>query len=96
MTIVAGFFSQLNKMILSFPFCLFSVLDGVFRAIMIAGVAGVTMAVPMWAAIFNCDVLQRAHLSAHAARDAGVGGKKRLVGCPFVESAADDIALESR
>ena len=66
------------------------------RAVVVAGVAGVAVAVPMRVAVFHRDVLHRAHLGAQSARDAAVVGEKRLVGCPFPEALAYDVALETR
>ena len=74
------------EVILTFASRLFTILDGVFRTMMVAGVAGVAVAVPMRMTVFHGDVLQRANLGAQTARDAVVVGKKRLVGSPFVEA----------
>ena len=55
------------KKILSFSTGLFSILNGMFRAVVIAGVAGVAVAVPFRTAVFKRDVLQRAYLGADTA-----------------------------
>jgi hypothetical protein len=69
----------IRKMILPFPFRGLPVLDGVFRAMVVAGVAGGAVAVPFRATIFQCNVLQRADFHTLAAGNAGFGGEERLV-----------------
>jgi len=83
-------------MVLSLPLRGLPILDGVFRAMVVAGVAGGAVAVPFRSAVLQRDVLQRADFHAFAAGDAGIGSEERLVGDPLVEALPDGVGLEPR
>jgi len=59
--------------------------DGVFGAVVEAGVAVSAIAVPLRTTVFQADVLQRAHVHALAAGDACIGAAEGFVGDPLVE-----------
>lgn len=87
---------SIRKTVLSFPLRGLPVLDGVLRAVVVAGVAGGAVVVPFRAAVLQRDVLQRADFHALAAGDAGICAEERLVGDPLVEALPDDVGLEPR
>ena len=90
------YYSQLSEIILPLSDTRFSVLDGVLRAVVEAGVAVGAVAVPFRATLLQGDVLQWAYFHALAAGDAVVGAAERLVGDPLVEAFPDDVGLEAR
>ena len=69
-------------------------LDGVLRAIVVAGLAMCAMSVPTGMAVHQGDVLQGADAGAKPAAHTSIGGKVLLVRDPLVEALADGVGLE--
>ena len=84
------------KTVLSLPLRGLPVLDGVFRAVVVAGIAGGAVAVPFRTTVLQCDILQRADFHALAAGNAGISGEEWLVGDPLVKALSNDVGLEPR
>ena len=84
-----------SKIILSLAFSGFAILDGIHRAVVIAGHAHRAVAVPFRMAVLQGDVFQGTALHALAAMDAGLGGAVlAVVGGVFVEALVDQVALQ--
>ena len=83
-------------MVLSFAAAGLAELYGVFGTVVVAGVAVGAVAVPARTAVVHAYVVQGTHLGTVSARDAVVGGEKRLVGNPAVEVLSNNVGLETR